>query len=1249
MRNVVLFSAAVLLCSMGCARGKGDTSRLSIGLPPTSVPSQHNKAQSKGITAFSTASLTHVIVNVSGSGISGQRLKVWDANDGHTLPTEFDIEVPSGNNRLIQVLAVYEDDASGSMNFYYGDVTQSLNPGPQSATVVVSPLSNGATSIGGQIMGRYLTAADSGPTGVLNIKFLPSSTKPEMLIESTLMLNGWFSAFGLSNVAFRYEVNGETLWGEPVSLNSAVFDPNANSGAEWNRRVKAALPVAIRADGGSSGYRPEEAQYYIWGYWGNAAAKAAAPWSTRSICKSGLSGTLSRMDEYSQTPAEWGTTEPLSVSNLINVGLTLPSESQLIDQVSPYSYVTFLGGDNSGCPNSPNTAADEFIKYIPIVKNLVDGNGKDSASGYRGPFRLMDTGNGSNQVVSVNQSANRVLTGSVLPGMGSIISSLKVYKKQGVDPNSWLNDPSCNALPTGYVFAGQGTINNSTNTFTINSTINDNDAANNTAAILCAVRTDGSMYDIGIYIGSYAFQYYPPSNNVMGTAWKVTLEASPGNNVHNGVCVPLTIQAVDNTGAAAQTLGAGAMSGITLTSDIGTGSQIFASDSTCQYPINAGYIPGTMMPTMRLWYRSADSGPSTRYITAYSGGMPSYGSAAVTLTDQGSAANYIRMIGAPPTINAYECYPLTLQAVYGSTSTQAANPNYGGPSTSTINSSNPALKFYDSAMCDSYGTSPGFNMSGTPPYQISTVFKYFKYNSSSAFNTTISASGNWGSVTSQNIVYGSGSINIPGAPIKWRLRGLGSNLGYGTCQPFVLESTDVAGKLVPLTGGGSMGITTTDTNSRLQFYDYSGCSSPGVTWPLDDETTQKTIYLKTNSSGPTTINISSSAPTLSLSQDVTVGPEPVAAVSMLFPGRTFMPGSTSQGGASIPMFVGETYTVPVIAMTQYSYQRATSYTSPPGVGLAFSGSAPFSTYGTASFLLSDAGSISVPITPMWATTSFQLYPMYLMQSWGLSQIYMPYVNVYQAPLKATNLTTVAGTNSEASTNNCQPHMIMTYGITPYISETSTIYKPSFLAESGGNALPNLVSITGATEVAFYATGDCSTGGPITSGNLVEMNQSARLLYVKSTGSTGSESITLSAGGSYGADPLDFNFTKVAVSAGAHTTYEVLGLSDMIEDQCQAFAVSAVDPAGRSTPSTATTINFSPSGALMGANIQFYSDAQCFSSLGGMMPWSSGDRAKLFYVKAMNVRNASYIQMDLNVSDNLGNSGMRTINILNRKA
>jgi hypothetical protein len=217
----ILLGLTLVSVLAACDRAKEDTSKLKLVLPMG--PSQNK------VDAMNAAQLVHLVLNVRGEGIPAPIVFTWDAcqNDCTNIlppPASFVLDVPSGNNRMVQVLAVYMSSATSS-EFYYGDTTQSLFKSEESVVISLNSFAKGINISGsGRVGGRYLTADGQGPTGEMYVRYTPPG-KPGIIMQKAQMVAGWFKAFALDDVAFDYVMaSGQMILPQFKMSTAAVSD-----------------------------------------------------------------------------------------------------------------------------------------------------------------------------------------------------------------------------------------------------------------------------------------------------------------------------------------------------------------------------------------------------------------------------------------------------------------------------------------------------------------------------------------------------------------------------------------------------------------------------------------------------------------------------------------------------------------------------------------------------------------------------------------------------------------------------------------------------------------------------------------------------------------------------------------------------------------------------------------------------------------------------------------------------------------
>lgn len=224
---VVLLS---IFTTFGCGRKADQKSKVSLSLGSS------NGSQSEN-------NITFIAINISGGGVQ-KTLFHWESHDAcfncaimPSPPTSFELETPySLEERLIQVLVVFEDKTTNVMTFYYGDLATTLPAGYSMVSVLTNYI---ATTSGneGNIVGRYKLPNGSYYTGDIIVSFNPPNGASPMDVFEFEMFSGWMSLFILQDIGFQYllppsplspESQPYMLFGGAVSLTSAPFTDNSH-------------------------------------------------------------------------------------------------------------------------------------------------------------------------------------------------------------------------------------------------------------------------------------------------------------------------------------------------------------------------------------------------------------------------------------------------------------------------------------------------------------------------------------------------------------------------------------------------------------------------------------------------------------------------------------------------------------------------------------------------------------------------------------------------------------------------------------------------------------------------------------------------------------------------------------------------------------------------------------------------------------------------------------------------------------
>lgn len=428
--GIFVFSA------ISCTRSAKETSSIKLQLPNQISVKKGLKTQSLP-TNDATMMLGHAVVNISGPGMPLQ-LSTWDAcHDCQTKPpppSYFQMIVPRGDSRLVQVLLVYKSQ-DNQMYFYYGDATANVQADVVSVDVAMTQLGTGTEMISGAIAGRYISALganstlDQGPTGPVNIKYNPGNGKPSMIIEKGSIINGWFNFFALSNVPFDYVMDNGTVLFSNTNLNS--FTPNQRTAIAYLPQHHECWTDMGNFTCSDSG--PREKEIVVLGYFGAAGIDL----SSKNACSS-YSGTA--IDKWKKFVAD-DDDGPENNADVVSTKILYTAGS------------TTMGFDNNNASayvNSIECSANS--EYFDVLK-LKDENlswGRHLAGGFMGPNVSIA---GQPVQFNFNQDTEQMMINlSLLPGLvNSHITSYDVYFGDMSAPNMHGDYIPCQELANGQI------------------------------------------------------------------------------------------------------------------------------------------------------------------------------------------------------------------------------------------------------------------------------------------------------------------------------------------------------------------------------------------------------------------------------------------------------------------------------------------------------------------------------------------------------------------------------------------------------------------------------------------------------------------------------------------------------------------------------------------------------------------------------------------------------------------------------
>ncbi|WP_413289577.1 hypothetical protein [Bdellovibrio sp. HCB337] len=1177
---VGLIGSSLIACTRAA---KDDTAKVSIALPKTMAGKMN--------AASSTMELTHVAINASGSGMNTV-VYSWDSchdcqNASTTIPSSFSVAVPSGSGRLIQILAVYEDPDSQQMMFYYGDTTAEISGATMDLNINVAQVGAGNIT-SGRVSGRYFKDTSSGPTGVVDIKYNPGNGKLPLIVDRGIIVNGWFSMFMLSGANLQYVVRetGEMLWGQEMSFESSAMNPSENSGAYFDQRARAFLPIHIeqRDEGGTISYKKAAAETFVWGYWGPGAVG-------KKVCTSGLDGSPvpQKLKRYVDT--NLASAPEIVVSHYINHSLTVPTKAQLTDTANPYGYIVVEGGQSmsSSCGSFADTATNQYSNFQKVTLDLFDGNGGDSVAGFRGIFRNTSVYN----FVDISGDP-KAISGQVLPGVEAVFDGLRFFKKPTTTDMHMDVVDCANLGGEGFISgaSSDGVINSSTGAFTLTSNITTTEASAGVSGALCPMKS-GKLAPIGVFLGKWMFSMGGGSSVGGGNATQLAT-VMLGTKVANYICTPFFVEGRTANNSLGHFNGS-----MTYTFSADGGDTYVYSDSSCSNQITAPYT--TNNPNQTFFVKRAVGGVATRTMTVTS----SLPTVTQTLSFLDSTGTPFIKTRVQPNIYAHGCYTMSYIAMLqnGGDSMVA---DIGGSYTVNPPSLSGLNYYYTSgAPCSTPGSPSMFINSSN--LMVSTSFSY----TGAATTLNLDAISASGSPTYSGGFGGGSSVSVaqPGANTYVQL-GMNNSFSAESCQSLTLRSVDSAYNLSPATQAITLNFTfngsgTLPTDSG--FYSDPSCNSPTAPPSIAASTTQSSmVYFRWTVPGTISVNasvVSGPAGVSFQTMPLTVGSFAVGNI-IIYPtnGVTFT-WPTTFTGVAMPVQKGQPFNITLEARSPLGnliFGFNDTNAGPSGVNIHDT----YSSLNCGTILWYGTGYGSVTCSVPNAPDYFSSMLLQLKTGGGGSMYPMFYggtnMRVSRAAEEVNTLTYLLSKPFSYYSNTCQPLLVARGQNTGSHFAASTV--------SSGMSFNSMLTYN--TGVAgFYSNASCSSS--ITQTTLAS-GESAALVYVKMDGNAPPNGLAMQADNNGVADAgtslLTFStnaapstFTQYKVSMSANQYYKLCSPVMIVRTDANGAAVAAGS-------SDIIVLNSDFTGS-------WYSDASCSATLpANNATFSTGETAKLVYFR-----------------------------------
>lgn len=529
--STVVVCLAFFLAS--CDRESQSTSNLA--MIKLDLPKNFNSVFTTGPQEV----LMHVVINVTAPDLSAPLSVVWDANGGATAPDSFSLTVPQGSGRLIQVLAVYANPVSQALDFMYGDATQTLSGPSQSVSIGLAGLGAGPVTVG-QVYGRYLTTATGGPTGNVRISFSPPG-KPKMLIQRSLIANGWFSFFMLNGAPLEYTLDdGTLLWGTAVDLTNSLLSSSS-------KILRADIPVAYfrEMNAGSPTWSLMNPQSYVYGWFTDPAMSptmASSALSANFVCYSSTDAAsgIPWLSPYSATPPGLS---PTLLSGTSSGSAQTPL--QLLNLTTPLTQYYLSGGTPS---TSPCTTSSDQVTTLTFNSLKLSGHGNDSAGPFAFPF--VDTGSSFGSVsaftISPNTPANGtyILKALLLSGAETAFDQFFAYKvdSAGLGGGGSLSCGDIAGGALGFQMVGSSSVSGRSINFQIPMTTFE--VENGTTVAVCG-QGGGVMYDQPFFISSDKFNLSTELLGAVGAPDHIVVRPLPGA-LSSQTCEPFSLELRDS-------------------------------------------------------------------------------------------------------------------------------------------------------------------------------------------------------------------------------------------------------------------------------------------------------------------------------------------------------------------------------------------------------------------------------------------------------------------------------------------------------------------------------------------------------------------------------------------------------------------------------------------------------------------------------------------------------------------------------
>lgn len=832
MKKLNIQSVASILSTLfllsACDRMAVDSSKISLKLP---------KEISGKVGALSSVELRHIAVQVTAADMAEPQILILDANDNEPLPADITLEIPSGNNRLIQVLAAYGSE-NDSATLYYGDVTKSLTGGSSAAEVPMDNLSGAQAEEEGRIYGRFLTAENQGPSGELKMVYRPAG-KPSILVDRTMILGGWFNATIFKNVAVDYILPDGSFLGQQWSLDTMPLSKHL-----MRVRIPAHKETYYNGMTAPQTWGDRGTDNELLGFFSANAAlltdkKVCAPAKTQKN-----NGDIFFGNKY------------LSQSYLD----PLPIKAFFTGTTPQYNdtTATFSGGlDSSSC--APLALADEFKKYIFLdasqgghtINESIEWN-TGLLGGVAAPREFYPSinifGRASYKIGMDTNGA--YMDAHLLPGIKDTLTHYQIYKRTnsgGSYPDSCRPD-SLNR--EGLVLYKTNTIPGNSGDYIRLTPGNLGITLDANSSYVACLSVNGVPFGGAIYLNTWSF------NIASATSVQLAAPSAPSQVVVN-TCRQYDVNLLNmGTGQVANT------SNIAVT--VSANDSVLYSDSSCSNTgastLNVTIPAGSV--TQAVYFKAPTATTFNLDITSATGALTLPPSMAVYVQDVPTYVNQLEILSddsdhnyVSPEIRAYKngCFPLKVQLLYNQipfSSSGTVNLNFKSLDGTTTFTPPSGTRLVNNCTARTPLSSLTFSSSSSESFALevgSTLPTNFKLLAE-GFTYTAQANVNPGPLVHHL------SLRLPG--------GSSTSPGIGTCQPVEFVAKDAADQEVMIPAGQILLFTADiiaggSNPGALEFHSSGSCYSPVSNFSIASGASYATVYMKALQPFPADVTYSS--------------------------------------------------------------------------------------------------------------------------------------------------------------------------------------------------------------------------------------------------------------------------------------------------------------------------------------------------------------------------------------------------------